>query len=819
MLRYSLLTGVLYDLNYGLRGLARNRGFAFAAILSLALGIGANTTVFTLLNAIFLRPLPLVEQPERLATVYTLDARNPGYLYCSFPNFTDYRDHNPVFSSLFAYTGVSLNLTGRGDPEMAMGQIVTADYFAALGVRPVVGRGFRPEEGAVSVDSPVAVISYRLWQRRFGGGALAAGRSIEINGRPYTIIGVAPAGFEGLDTLTATDVWLPISMYPDVYPNPRAVTQRRALLFKVVGRLKPGVSLPEAEAGMQVLAQDLERQYPRDNQGRRVKLISVAVAAIPPGNRELISHAGLVLSIVSGLVLLIACGNVASLLLARAATRNKEITLRLALGASRARLVRQLLVESTLLGLAGGAAGLALARWARDLLWSLRPPMFSFAAVHLSLDGRVLAFNLGISLATGILFGLAPALRATRGDLAADLKERAGPGPAGNWRPRRVLVTIQVALSVVALVGAGLFLRSLQKAYGIDPGFDAAHVGVVVFNVAEHGYSEERGRDFQRRALEQASRVPGVVSASLALDWPFHVSFARTVLLEGQENSANGEGRRALLSVAWPGYLRTVGIPLLRGRDLSLLDGRTAPRVAIVNEVAAVNFWPGQDPIGKRIRFSGEDAPVEVVGIARNANYVEIGERPQPMVYTSLMQYYYATSVVHIRTAGDPAPALAAVRREVQALDRSLLLQSQSTRDIIREALWAQRLAADLLAVFGALALTLAAIGMYGVISYSVNQRRREFGVRMALGATAGEVEALVLREGIQLVTFGVIVGVMVALAASRAVGSLLFAVAPRDALTFLMVPAILALVGVIACWIPAHRATRVDPAQALREE
>jgi predicted permease len=805
--------------DYALRGLARNRGFALAAILSLALGIGANTTVFTLLNAIFLRPLPLVEQPERLVTAYTLDPRNPGYLYCSFPNFADYRDHNQVFSSLFAYTGVSLNLTGRGDPEMAMGQIVTGEYFAALGVRPAMGRGFRPEEGALAGGSPVVVISYRLWQRRFGGDALIAGRSMEINGRPYTIIGVAPAGFEGLDTLTATDIWLPMATYPQVYPNPRAVTQRRALLFKVVGRLKRGVSVAQAEAAMQVLAQDLERQYPRDNQGRRVKLVNVTEAAIPAGSRELISNAGLVLTIVSALVLLIACGNVASLLLARAATRNKEITVRLALGASRARLVRQLLVESTLLSLAGGAAGLALARWARDLLWALRPPLFSFAAVHLNLDGRVLAFNLVVSLATGIVFGLAPALRATRGDLASDLKERTGSGPSGNWRPRQVLVTVQVALSVVALVGASLFLRSLQKAGRVDPGFDAAHLGIVLFNVAEHGYSEERGRDFQRRALERASAVPGVVSASLALDWPFHVSFARTVLLEGQENTATGEGRRALVSVVSPGYLRTVGIPLERGRDLGPLDSATGPRVAIVNEVAAANFWPGENPLGKRIRFSGEDAPVEVVGIARNANYVDIGERPQPMIYVSLMQYYYASSVVHIRTADDPTPIVAAVRREVQALDRNLLLQSQSARDIMHEALWEQRLSADLLAVFGGLALTLAAIGMYSVISYSVNRRTREFGVRMALGATAAEVEALVLREGVRLVSIGVMAGVVMALAVSRWVGSMLFATAPRDALTFVMVPAILALVGVMACWIPAHRATRVDPGQALREE
>lgn len=811
---------MLDDLVYGLRGLARNRGFAMAAILSLGLGIGANTTVFTLLNAILLRPLPMVAQPERLAAVYTLDPRNPGYLYCSFPNFLDFRDKNQVFSSIFAYTGVNLNVTGRGDPEMVMGQMVTSGYFAALGVAPVVGRGFRSEEDAVPGASAVAVISYRLWRRRFGGDPRATEQTIGLNGRPYTIIGVAPAGFEGLDTLTASDVWVPMMMYREVYPNALAVNQRRALLFKVVGRLKPGVSLPQAEAGMQVLAQDLERQYPRDNQGRRVKLTSITEAALPPRSRETISHASLVLLIVSSLVLLIACGNVANLLLARAAARNKEITVRLALGATRGRLVRQLLTESTVLALAGGAAGLAVARWARDLLWSLRPPMFSFAAVHLDLDGRVLAYSLGVSLATGMIFGLVPALRATRGDLASDLKERTGRGSAsGGWQPRRALVMIQVALSVVALVGASLFLRSLSNADGIDPGFDAAHVGIVLFNVAEHGYNEERGRDFQRRALERASTVPGVISASLATDWPFHVSFARTVLLEGQEDTANGVGRRSLVSVVWPGFLRTVSIPLLRGRDLSPLDGETAPRVALVSEVAAAAFWPGENPLGKRMRFSGDSAPVEVVGVARNATYIEIGERPQPMIYVSLMQYYYPTSVIYIRTAGNPEPVLASVRREVQALDRNLLLQSQSTRDIIHEALWAQRLSADLLAVFGSLALLLATIGIYGVISYSVSQRTREIGIRMALGATPGELQALVLGEGIRMVAIGIGAGALLALAVSRAVESMLFVVGARDAFTFLMVPAILALVAVVACWIPARRATRIDPGRALREE
>ena len=814
------MAGALQDLRYSLRSLAKARGFAIAAVLSLALGIGANTTIFTLLNAVLWRPLP-VEAPQRLAAVNTLDPRNPGLWPCSYPNYRDYRDHNQVFSSLLLYSTITLNLTGFGQPQPVTGQIVSGNYFSTLGVNPVVGRGFLPEEDASPGAYPVTVIGYGLWTRQFGRDPRVTARTINLNGRAYGIVGVAPPAFQGLDVLNAADVWVPMMMYREAYPNAAWVNQRRFLLFSVVGRLKPAVSLQQAEAGMESIAQDLERQYPLDNQGRRVKLTPVSQAAISPRIRPVVTSAGTVLMIISALVLLIACANVANLLLARAAGRGKEITLRLALGASRWRLVRQLLTESTLLALLGGAAGLVLARWARDLLWSMRPPMFAFAGVHLDLDGRVLSYTLAISLLTGILFGLAPALRATSGDLASDLKERTGNADSSSKgrRTRSVLVVAQVALSVVALVGAGLFVRSLWNAGRIETGFDAARLGVVAFNVADQGYNEGRGREFERQALERASAVPGVVSATLAKDVPFHVSLARTVLLEGQEDTAAGKGRFTLMSVVWPGYLRTVAIPILRGRDFSPLDTAATPRVVIVNEAAAMAYWPGENPIGKRLRFFGDNAPVEVVGIARNANYQTIGERPQALIYGSLMQYYFPTAVLYVRTGADPEAVSAAVRREVQSLDRNLLLQSESVAGIMHESLWAQRLSASLLGVFGALALVLAAVGIYGVVSYSVTRRVREIGVRMALGATPAGVQIMILTEGIRLVTMGVAAGLVMALAGSRAVEGMLFATSPRDAATFVLVPSILALVAVLACWFPALRATRIDPAVALRDE
>ncbi len=813
------MTGLLDDLRYGVRGLTKNRGFAFAAVLSLALGIGANTTIFTLLNAIFLRPLP-VRDPAHLAAVFTTDPRIPGQLLCSYPNYQDYRDHNTVFSSLLLYSALTVNLTGRGDPQLLMGQLVSTNYFATLGVVPVVGRSFLPEEESPGA-TPVAVISHAVWLRLFDGRPDVTSRTIEISGHPYSIVGVAPAGFQGLSRLSGADVFLPFSAYPRVYPNPGMVAQRRALLFSAVGRLKPGVSVRQAEASLQGLAQELERRYPRENQGRRVSLTTVAEAALSARTRPVMSQAGAVLMTISALVLLIACANVANLLLARATGRHREIAIRLAMGASRGRLIRQLLTESVLLALAGGGVGLVLASWARDLLWAMRPPVFNHAGFRLVLDSQVLLFTAALSLATGVLFGLTPAFRATKTDLATDLKERAG-APAGFhhvWRPRAVLVMAQVAFSLVALIGAGLFTRSLQSAGQIDPGFDAAHLGIVVYNVTDQAYSEGRGREYHQQALEKAASVHGVVSAALARDVPFHVMSSRTLLLPGEENAAAGQGRSTLTSVVSPGYFQTMGIGLLRGRDFRMADSKTTLRVAMINETAAAAYWPGQDPIGQHISFAGEGLPVEVIGIVKTANYQGIAEPPQPMVYLSLMQYYFPTAVLYVRTAGNPDAVVGAVRRELQTLDRNLLLQVESLETSVRELLWAQRLSAWLLAIFGALALLLATVGIYGVISYSVRQRTREIGVRLALGATAADVQRMILREGVRLVAIGVAAGGAVSLAAADSVGSMLFIKNPRDALTFTMVPAVLAAVGVVACWIPAIRATRIDPSVALRDE
>ena len=796
----------------------KNRGFAAVAILSLALGIGANTTIFTFLNAIFLQPLP-VEQPQTLAAVVTLDAHIPGYLGCSYPNYRDYRDRARSFSSLLLYGSVIGTLTGLDQPQRVVFQLVSGNFFQTLGVKPAVGRAFLPEEDSTPGAHPVAVISYALWMRQFGGDAGVLGRSVEINSHTFQIVGVAPRGFEGLSLLNPAAVWVPTMMYDAVYPNPAWFAMRHALTFSVAGRLKPGVSRERAGAELESLNQALEQEYPRDNEGRRPKLIPLSEAVINHGTRDAIASSGTLLAIVAGLILLIACANVANLLLARAAGRNREIAVRLALGAGRWRLIRQLLAESTVLAVAGGALGLVIAHWASRLLWALRPPIMAAAGFHIGLDGRVLGYTLGLSLLTGFLFGLMPALRATNPDLATDLKERAGP-PASGFRgrhPRSLLVASQVALCVVALIGAGLFVRSLSNAAQIDPGFDADHLGMVTFDLASRNYSEGRGREFERNAIERVAALPGVAAAAISRDRPLRVSFARNAVLEDDPES--GAGRVTLTSAVSPGYLRAAGIALVSGRDFSPLDTASNPRVVIVNEAAAGRYWPNQDPLGKRVRFVGDPTVFQAIGVARNANYLGLGEPPQALFYTSLLQQYEPAATLMFRTRGEPEAALERARLEVQTLDPNLLLQTSTARSMIDETLWAPRLSAGLLSVFGVLGLVLATLGVYGVVSYSVNQRVREIGLRMALGATAADVQVLILRQGLALVTVGVVAGLLIALGASRAVQSLLLVTSPRDSLTFVLVPSILVLVAILACWGPAHRATRIDPATALRDE
>jgi putative ABC transport system permease protein len=788
------------------------------AVASLALGIGLNAAIFNLVSAVLLQPLPVTE-PARLYSLFTQDRNIPGLLYCSYPNYQDYRGRNAVFSDVLLYTAIEATLTEEGGSEDLIGQIVTANYFDVLGVKAAAGRTFLPEEDRVPGERAVVVISHAFWTRRFAGSSAALGAALRLNNHRYTIVGVAPKGFRGPNALVNTDFWAPFMMYRQLLPLADWVEQRKALMFSVIGRLKNGVNRRQAEDQLRTLASQLARQYPADNRDRTVKLLPVTESMIQPDSRGGFVMVGGVALAAGGLVLLIACANVANLLLVRAAGRRKEMALRLALGVSRARLIGQLLIESASLAIIGAAAAVALGRWARDLLWTFRPPWMLSGDAALSLDARVLAFTILLAVLATVAFGLAPALSATRTNLATELRERRSPWTRGGHRVnlRTVLVMIQVALSVIALTGAGLFLRSLRNAQSVDPGFDAPHILSLAVDMKDKAFTPAAGQAFCRRVLERVRSLPGVAAAAFGEDPPFAVYRARNITTDGR---AGGPEMLVLTDTVEPGYFRAARIPLLRGRDFTETDSESAPRVAVINENMARQLWKDRNPVGAHLHFSGDDTPAEIVGVVRDSVYMNLQDPPKLMVYASLRQKFMPSVTLWVRTAGRPEALLGSLRREVQSLDRDVLLSNlQTAPQAIEESLWQPRLGAALFGAFGALAAVLTVVGIYGVISYSVGQRTRELGIRMALGAQPRNIWGQVLTEGLILVLMGLLLGFLVTVTLTGVLNSLLFGVTARDPATLLLVAAILLTTALAACAVPAIRATRIAPVTALREE
>jgi predicted permease len=639
-----------------------------------------------------------------------------------------------------------------------------------------------------------------------------------------TVIGVASAEFNGADVGVRPDLWMPMAANRIVRPNPDLnwYETRRGLFVFAIGRLKPGVSLAAARAEAAALSRRLQQEYPDDDRGRSFRLVPLAEAAIPFGLRGgVIAMSGLLATVV-GLVLLVACANVANLLLARAAARRKEIAVRLSIGAGRGRLIRQLLTESVLLALLGGACGLLVAAWAsRALVALIASVPFGIATdLHLGLDPRVLLFTLGLSLVTGLVFGLAPALQASRPELVTALKSQAPP-PSGAGRRltgRNLLVAAQVAFSLVTLIAAGLFLRSLGAAQRTDPGFETERLLTLNLDLDLGGYDPARGQIFVRQMIERVSAVPAVLRAAVAQAGPLQGSYARSVFLEGQD--ASKSGTLIQINGVGPRYFETVGVPLVRGRAFTEGDREGAPPVVVVNQTLAAKFWPGRDPIGQRFRFFGDKFLVEVVGVAKDVKYNTLGEDPQPYIYLPLAQRYGGTLTLVARTAGDPAAVLPTVEREVRGMDKDLPVTNAATVSrVLGDGLWAPRAGASLLAVFGLLALVLAAVGIYGVTSFSVARRAREIGIRMALGARRGTVLGMVLAQGMTVVAIGLAAGVLAAASVSRLAAGLLFGISPTDPLAFGVTSLLLAAVALAANLLPARRATAVDPVTALRQE
>ena len=814
------------DLKYSVRMLFKNPGFTIVAVLSLALAIGANTTIFTILNAVLLRPLP-VDDIFTLAEMYTIDESNDidnlNFSPTSYINYLDYRDQNDVFDGLIAVVGTGFTMTGRGDPQGFPGQLVSGDYFNVLGVDAALGRTFLPEEDETLGTHPVAVISHSLWSRQFGSDPALIGDTLTLNGTAFTVVGVTPSGFKGTNTLSSPDrIWVPMSMHEQVIIGTLSefFEARRALFTQIFGRLKPGTSIDEAEAAMKTIAVRLAEQYPRDNENRTVALVPLADSAIGINQRDQVRMAGGLLMGVVGLVLLIACVNLANLLLARATNRAREVGIRTAMGAARTRLFRQLLTESVVLAGLGGASALLVAFWARDILWAFRPPFLNEEAVDLALDPTVLLFTLGVSVLTGIVFGVIPAWKLSDPDLNEVLKQggRQGAGGIGGGRIRGVLVVSQVALALVALISAGLFVRSMQQAQQIDAGFETDRLFVMGMNLGSQQMGPDRGLPLLKQSLETARAVPGVVNAAVASNPPLSGGFMRSVFMEGQDQVPGQREILTLTNAVSPEYFDTLGIPLLRGRDFNDFDRDEAPLVAIINESTAEKFWPAGDALGESFIFFDHGDYREVVGIVADSLIIQIGEDPRAVIYLPIEQEYSPFVAIQVRTEADPEVVLGTVREEVQALNTNVPITNVTTvEQIFAQGLFAPRMGAALLGLFGLLALALAAIGIYGVMAYSVSQRTHEIGIRMALGAAGQDVVRMLVRQGLTLTGIGLGVGLVAAFFVTRLAASLLFGISATDPLTFAGVVVILGMVGLAACYIPARRATHIDPLDALR--
>ena len=819
------------DIRYAIRMLTKNPAFSFVAIFSLALGIGANTTIFTVVNAILLNPLP-VKDVSRVVEVDTVDSKtrvtaaNAVKLGMSYPNFQDYARQTQLFSAMTCLVGpLPLTWSGGAEPRQLQGQMVSASYFNLLGLRPTAGRFFLPDEDTKPGGNNVAVLSYSLWTNKFGADPNIMGQTVTLNATPYTVIGVAPHGFKGTFTfLNAEEVWIPVSMYPQVLAGffKDNFNDRRFLATTAYGRLRDGVSMSGAEASLKTVAASLESAFPKDNAGRSVALTPLAEAAVGVNQRGQITLAGGLMMGIVGLVLLIACVNLANLLLAQAASREKEIGVRAAMGASSGRMIQQLLTESMVLALLSALAGLAIAYAGRSVLWSFRPPFIRDSDLDLGFDSHVLLFTLSVALLTAVLIGVAPALKAARPDVIEVLKVGGRGNTVGFASSpfRSALVVTEIALALVALVGAGLFIRSMQNAQRIDPGFESSKLFMFNFDLGALHYDEGHGQQFFRAAIERAQASPGVESVTISDAPPLIGGFARTIFPEGQDEASGYRGTLTPLNGIAPSYFQTLHIPLIAGREFTDSDRATTQAVAIASQAMARHFWPSENAVGKRFHFFGDPTLREVVGVARDTVVGNIGEEPQPLAYLPLTQNYSPAATLLVRTNGRPESLISAVRSQVQTLDNNLALTNvQTIGELLGQGLWAPRMGAALLAVFGALALILAVIGVYGVLSYSVNQQTREIGIRMAMGAQTSRVLGLVVGQGMRLAAAGLILGLIVAFAATRVLSSLLFGVSAHDPLTFVGVSLVLALAAVLACYIPARRATKVDPIIALRYE
>ena len=812
------MQSLLQDLRLARRLLFKSPVFTTVVVLTLALGIGLNTAVFSAVDALLLRPLPGVQDPQHVVLLYRSWPGDVKYGSSSIPHYLDVRERSgDVFSAVGIWNFETMNVSADGRPQRVLGAMVSANYFSLLGVSPAKGRLFLPEEDQGRGAHPVAVLSWNTWQGMFGGDPAIVGKNFVLNGQSYQIVGVAPAEFKSIIPVVSPALYVPLMQFDQIRPESKAQWDNRGSNFmNVIARLKPGVTVAAANARMTALIAQLRTEHPDDYKQSGITIVRQSDAGVHPMFRSATIGLSSVVMAVVLILLLVACVNVANLFLARARDRAREMAIRLSLGAKRSALIRQLLVESFMYAAVATVVGLGIAEWAMSLANRITLPVDVDFSPNLTLSPTVLAFTVVVSLVTALLFGIAPALQATRPSLIPALK---GEAPAGESRSRisRGLVVAQMALSIILLVSAGLFLRNLKAATTADKGFVSDHLLIAETDPGLQGYNEARSREFYRRLLERLSANPAVKDVALAEEVPLGLNENDTgVEIPGYVPAAN-ENMSVQLNYASPRYFETMGIPV-KGRGFLAQDDTTARKVLVVNQRFADKYFPGKDAIGQTVKLRG--AEHTIVGVVPTGKYQRLGEDPTAFMYIALAQHWNSGMMIHIRTAGEPTALIPALRAEVAALDPTLPLSNVRSMDnILGIALLPARLTGAVLGIFGLLGLALAAIGTYGVMAYSVAQRTREIGIRMAIGAASGDVVRLVMGQGMTLVGIGMAIGLAGAFGASRLIRGVLYGGGENDPLTFVAVPIVLAAVAVLAIWIPARRAAALDPLLALRQE
>jgi putative ABC transport system permease protein len=815
------------DLRFALRSLRKAPGFTAVAVLTLALGIGANTTIFSVINGILLKPPPGVADPARVVSIYTSDFSSGPYGSSSYPDFEAVRAETSVFSGVAIYDLRPLALAVGDEAEMITGQAVSGDFFSMLGTAPLAGRLLEPGDARVPGTEAVVVLSYGLWQRRFGGDAGIVGRDVRLNGHTFRVVGVAALGFHGLLQGVAVDAWVPATMIPILDAGSDDLTNLGSRGFFMAARLRPGVALSQARDRLAALARARFEQFPDywrtvSGAGRQLTVLPESATRVPPQGRGIALSAAAILLVAVGLVLLIACANVANLLLARASRRRREIAVRISLGARRGQLVRHLMAESLLLAGAGAGVGLLLAQWLTGAVADFRLRTIPVRLrLDLGMDAHVLGFTALVAVVTAVAFGLVPALKASRPNLVAEIKGETAV-ERGRWLSLRSgLVVAQVAVSLMLLVGAGLFLRSLGEVAHVDPGFDPGNTVLLSFDLQSNGFTDERGRVFYEQLLQRAQALPGVEQATLAQAIPLgRCCSRRGIAIEGY-TPRPGESTEINWNVVGTDYFRALRIPLVRGRAFTPQDRAGAPLAAIVNQAFARRYWPGQDPLGKRLGLRGPQGPfAEVVGVARDGKYRSLSEDPLPFLYVPFAQEYRSAMTLYVRAAADPRLLLPLLRNEVKQMAPGLpVIDPTTLQEAVSVALLPHRIGAAALGVLGGLAALLAVVGLYGVLAYSVTQRTREFGIRGALGADRRQLVARVVGEGMLLSAVGTGIGLVLALAVTQFVRGFLFGISALDPVAFAGMTLLVAGVTLVASWLPARRAARVAPMEALRYE